>query len=105
MADLRSVTDANYDDAVATGVVLVDFWAPWCAPCRAMTPILEDIQAANAGNLTVVSMNTDENPATAAGMGVRSLPTLYLYKNGCPIDMRSGAMSKAQILSWLKPHL
>jgi thioredoxin 1 len=95
---LTEVTDNNFQAEVIESEtpVLVDFWAPWCAPCRIVAPVLEEI-AAERDDLRVVKLNTDENPETAAAFGVMSLPTMILFRNGTPVRTFIGAYPKKKI--------
>ncbi len=85
--------------------VLVDFWAEWCAPCRMTAPVLEELARERAGQIKVVKINVDQNPATSEQFNVRSIPTLMLFKNGQPVETLIGAMSKEALLKKLNPHL
>jgi thioredoxin 2 len=85
--------------------VLVDFWAEWCAPCRMTTPVLEDFAKDQAGRIKIIKMNVDRNPSTAGQFGIRSIPTLILFKNGHPVDTLIGAMSKDALKERVAPHL
>jgi thioredoxin 1 len=103
---LTDVTDANFQDEVleADGPVLVDFWAPWCGPCRVVHPILEEIDAERE-DLKVVSINTDENQQTTARYEVLSIPTLILFKDGEIAKKVIGAMPKRRLEAELEPAL
>ena len=81
--------------------VLVDFWAPWCGPCRMVLPIIEEIAEENE-DIKVVKINVDEDPELANQFGVMTIPTLYVFKNGGAVNHRSGAMPKEQILAMVK---
>lgn len=103
MSDLLHVTDANYQAEVidAKGVVVVDFWAPWCGPCRMLAPHLETVAKTYADDLRVVKYNVDESSDVAAQLGIRSIPTLIVYKDGQIVDQRMGAMSLSQLDEYL----
>jgi thioredoxin 1 len=104
---IRAVTDANFGDEVltATEPVLVDFWATWCTPCKLMAPVVADSAASYAGRLKVVKIDVDDNPAAASRYRVRSIPTLVLFKAGAPVASQVGTVSKAQLASFVEPHL
>ncbi|RIH83767.1 Thioredoxin [Calidithermus terrae] len=85
--------------------VLVDFWATWCAPCRAVAPVLEELSRELAGKLKVVKLDVDRHPLPASAYGVQSVPTLILFKDGQPAERIVGALPKAALLARLSPHL
>lgn len=97
------VTDADFDSVVLKSdlPVLVDFWAPWCGPCRALAPVIDELGEEYAGKVKIVKMNVDENPATPAKYGVRAIPTLVLIKNGETVEQITGGMPKANLVSLL----
>jgi len=106
MSKIKDTSDATFDADVlqASGPVLVDFWAPWCGPCRQVAPILEEI-AGEVDNLTIVKLNVDENPQTAANYGVMSIPTMNLYVNGEVARTIVGAQPKKSILSEVEEYV
>ena len=85
--------------------VLVDFWAPWCGPCKAMGPTIDALAGEYAGKIKIGKMNTDENPATPMKYQVRGIPTLLLFKNGKVVEQRVGAMPKPDVQKMLDPHV
>lgn len=103
---LVSATDASFASELDAAVpVLVDFWAPWCGPCRLVAPVLESLSKDLAGKLKVVKLNVDENPATASHYQARSIPMLMVFKNGAAVDTFVGALPKGAMLQKLRPHL
>jgi len=93
------VTDSSFEADVLKNEqpVLVDFWAPWCGPCRAIAPVLEELAKEYEGQVTVVKMNVDENPSTPSKYGIRAIPTLILFKNGDVAGQVTGAVSKSNL--------
>jgi len=104
---MLETTDQNFrtDVLEADLPVLVDFWAPWCGPCRAVAPVLEQLQDELTGRLKIVKVNVDENNEIAGALGVRSIPTLVVFKEGKAVEGAIGALSKQQMLELLQPHL
>jgi thioredoxin 2 len=99
-------TDISYRKELETETpVLVDFWAGWCAPCRMTAPILEEIAKDKAGQIKVLKIDVDQNPAASRQFNILSIPTLILFKNGEPVETIVGAMPKAALLERLDPHL
>ena len=91
------LTEQNFDDALAaaSGLVMVDFWAAWCGPCRAIAPALEAIAGASEGQVTLMKVDVDENPGLAARYNVRSIPTILFVKHGTVVERVVGAVPKA----------
>lgn len=94
--NVKSVTDASYQQDVIQSAqpVLVDFWAPWCGPCRIIGPIVEQLADEYEGRLAVAKVNTDENPATPGALGIRGIPTLVFYVGGREVDRVVGVRTK-----------
>ncbi len=107
MTKPMNVTDSTYQEEVieSTKPVLVDFWAPWCGPCRIVGPVLEEIAAEDEARIKIVKVNVDENQKYAGQLGVFNIPTMVLYKNGQPVDKIVGAQPKNAIKATLEPHL
>lgn len=99
MGKTREVTDGNFDQEVIKSALptLVDFWAPWCGPCRMVSPIVEELAGEYAGKVNFVKVNTDENPTTATRYGIRSIPTLLVFKGGAPVGQIIGFRPKSDI--------
>ena len=100
----QRVDDGNWDSEVlgADKPVLVDFWAEWCAPCKAMDPILDQLTTELADKVKIVKLDVDANPSTVVRYNVRAMPTLIVFKNGEPVDFKVGAgQSRAQLTKWL----
>ena len=104
---IKHTTDASFDADVlrAAGPVLVDYWAEWCGPCKAIAPILDEVSKAYDGRLQVAKMNVDENRDVPAKFGIRGIPTLMLFKDGQLAATKVGALSKAQLTAFLDGHL
>ena len=101
------VSDANFGEEVLSSKepVLVDFWAEWCGPCRAISPVLEELSAELKGKVKIVKLNVDENPNVTVKYDVRSIPTMILFKDGDAADMKIGAGTpKAGLAKWLESH-
>jgi thioredoxin 1 len=102
-----AVTDASFETEVlrAQGPVLVDFWAEWCGPCKSIAPILEEIATEYAQRLKVVKLNTDDSPDLATKYGVRSIPTLMIFKNGINEATKIGVLTKSQLMAFVDEYL
>ncbi len=96
----------TFDEEIAASVlVLVDFWAPWCGPCRMVSPLVERLAHEHAGHLKVVKLNVDEAPAVAGRYGVQGIPLLMLIRDGAEVARQVGAVPLPQLQAWLAPHL
>ncbi len=97
--DIMEINDGNFDTEVLASPipVLVDFWAPWCGPCRAIAPVIEELSAEYAGKLKVAKCNVDDNPKTPTRYGIRAIPTLIIFKGGNVSEQITGAVAKSQI--------
>ncbi|MBO6837298.1 MAG: thioredoxin TrxA [Alphaproteobacteria bacterium] len=102
-----NVTDDEFESKVlqADGPVLVDYWADWCGPCKAIAPALDEISGDMQGKLTVAKLDIDSNPLTPSKYGVRGIPTLMLFKDGQVVGTKVGAAKKSDLESWLNQHV
>jgi thioredoxin 1 len=108
MSDLiTAATDATFKTEVVDAAVptLVDFWAPWCGPCKAVAPVLEEVATEFKGKIRVVKVNTDDNQMVAMQHGIRSIPTVMLFKGGKVVDQIVGAMPKRNFVEMIQKHL
>ena len=105
--NVLTFTDGAFDQEVLNSdvPVLVDFWAPWCGPCRAIAPAVEALATEYAGKVKIGKMNTDDHQATPMRYQVRGIPTLLLFKGGQVVDQRVGALPKPELLKMLEPHV
>lgn len=100
-----NVQDSHFQEAVKEGVVLVDFWAPWCGPCKMIAPVLEELNEQLGDKITIAKLNVDDNPETAGNYGVMSIPTLKLFKNGEVVQTAVGFRPLNDLKSLIEPHL
>jgi thioredoxin 1 len=106
MAKPIEVTDANFDQTLKdNSLVLVDFWAEWCGPCRMVAPVMEEIAKDYEGKVTVAKLDVDANPQTAMRYRVMSIPTIILFKDGQPAEVMVGARPKSQFVAQLSKHV
>lgn len=101
---MTEITDATFESEVLKSdqPVLVDFWAPWCGPCVALAPVIEELSKELSGRVKVVKMNVDEHPKVAGELGIRSIPTLKVFKGGQEVNQMVGAASKDRILALIE---
>jgi thioredoxin 1 len=107
MSSIVNIDDANFEAEVKNqkGLVLVDFWAAWCGPCKMIAPILEQISEEMKENLKIMKVNVDENQSTAAKFGIRSIPTVILFKDGIMVEQLVGVRPKEEIKKVINKHL
>jgi thioredoxin 1 len=105
-AATKPVTDASFEADVlqSTTPVLVDFWAEWCGPCKMIAPVLEEVAGEMQGRVVIAKMNVDENPMMPSKYGIRSIPTLMLFKNGQLTATKVGAVQKSGLQAWIKEN-
>lgn len=106
-SNIKEISDATFEQEVLKSdlPVLVDFWAPWCGPCRLMGPIVEELSKENSGKLKVVKVNIDDNAKTAEAYDIRSIPSLYIFKEGKLVDQLVGAVPKTTLASTISKHI
>lgn len=102
---IAHVTDKNFSTETSEGVVLADFWAPWCGPCKMIAPVLEELDSAMGDKVKIVKLDVDENQETAAKFGVMSIPTLLIFKNGEVVDQVVGFQPKDALVGLLEKHI
>lgn len=100
-----TITDANFDKTISKGVTLIDFWAPWCAPCRIQGPIINDLANEMAGKANIGKLDVDQNKRVAAKLGIRNIPTIYIFKNGEIVKQFVGVKPKLTLVKELENHL
>ncbi|WP_026859731.1 MULTISPECIES: thioredoxin [Jeotgalicoccus] len=101
---LYEVNDAGFKEEIGSGLTLVDFWAPWCGPCKMIAPILEELAPEVEGKANIAKLNVDDNQATASEYEVMSIPTLILFKDGEPVDKVVGFQPKEQLAALIEKH-
>lgn len=107
MSSIATVTDESFEEDVlqAEGPVLVDFWAPWCGPCKMIAPVLEELSGVYEGKIKICKMDVDANKATPAKFNIRGIPTLILFKGGNAESTKVGALSKAQLTDFIETNI
>lgn len=107
MSEVLHINDADFESVVVNSdiPVLLDFWAPWCGPCKMIAPVLDELAPEFAGKVKIVKMNVDDNQAAPAQFGVRSIPTLLLIKNGQVVATQVGALPKTQLANFINQHI
>jgi thioredoxin 1 len=101
---ITHVTEQNFTEQTSSDLVLVDFWAPWCGPCKMIAPVLEELDAEIGDKIKITKLDVDENPQTAANFGVMSIPTLLVFKDGEVVDKVVGFQPKDALASVLQKH-
>jgi len=103
---VKQLNDADFDTTIGTDVpTLVDFWAPWCGPCKAIGPVVEELAEEYEGKISIGKMNVDDNPVTPGKFGIRAIPTLILFKGGGVVDQITGAVGKSQLVDLINKAL
>jgi len=102
---VSAITDAEFKATVAQGVTLVDFWAPWCGPCKMIAPTLDELAVELQGQARIAKVNVDDNPEVAGSFGIMSIPTLLLFKDGKPVGKLVGAQPKASLKAFVEQAL
>ncbi|CAG9608832.1 thioredoxin [Pseudoneobacillus rhizosphaerae] len=102
---ITNVTDANFSSETGSGVVLADFWAPWCGPCKMIAPVLEELDSELGDKVKIVKLDVDDNQETAGQFGVMSIPTLIVFKDGKQVDKVLGFQPKEALENLVKKHL
>jgi thioredoxin 1 len=103
---VKQLNDADFDTTIAGDMpTLVDFWAPWCGPCKAIGPVVEELAGEYEGKIQIAKMNVDDNPVTPGKFGIRAIPTLIVFKAGEVVDQITGAVGKSQLVDLINKAL
>ena len=103
---VQQINDADFDNLIKSSQpTLVDFWAPWCGPCKAIGPVVEELAGEYEGKITISKMNVDDNPVTPGKFGIRAIPTLIVFKDGEVVDQITGAVGKSQLVELINKAL
>lgn len=103
---VQQISDAEFDTTIKSAQpTLVDFWAPWCGPCKAIGPVVEELADEYDGKVTIAKMNVDDNPVTPGKFGIRAIPTLIIFKDGEVVDQITGAVGKTQLVELINKAL
>lgn len=107
MSSIVNITDESFEEEVlqAEGPVLVDFWAPWCGPCKMIGPVLEELSGVYSGKIKICKMDVDNSKATPSKFNIRGIPTLIIFKNGHAESTKVGALSKAQLTDFIETNI
>lgn len=102
---ISNVNDQNFDSEISQGLVLVDFWAPWCGPCKMVAPVLEEVDQEMGDQVKIVKVNVDDNQQTSGAFGVMSIPTLILFKDGEMVEKVVGYQPKEALTNFISKHI